>query len=240
MKIYLATMGGAPQGESRWTQEGIVRDFNAEAERLKKSAEKYPFDDMFILDNDYIYNSPFYEGHKEVLDKPSFGTAFKPLGFYQILRTLETDDVLLWVDSNHIIDKSPIQFINIAMQYGIFCRDHYMVYYPCKNWTYKDMFVNMNCDEEKYWEFPQLQCNVIAMKKDDAVLKFTEEFLNFSLNPKVMFGEGKHSNVEGFREHRHEQSIFSLLICKYHIPYLVRSKNPECESIIPELEAINV
>jgi hypothetical protein len=53
-----------------------------------------------------------------------------------------------------------------------------------------------------------------------------------------MFGEGKYPDFPTLKQHRHNQSIFSLLVCKYGFPYLNRTKNVWGEFVIPELDGI--
>lgn len=235
MKKIIMSMGGTPQGWNRWNEEGVTRNFQAEAERLMITAKPY-FDECIIRDNDYIKNSPFYKDHKDVLDQPNFGTAFKPIMFFELLQTMQEGDFVLVCDSNHIIISDPQPIIDITLNNGIFAKDHWGVHYLNKQWTLRNTFINMDCDEERYWSSTHVQANIIAMVKNDLVMKFSEEFLTNSLNYDIMFGIGENNNnFPEFREHRHEQSIFSILVEKYKIRYY---GNPQW--IIPEMDIIQI
>jgi hypothetical protein len=237
MRKILQAMGGTESGWSRHNDEGVFRDYTAEADRLVESAIPYGLD-YIVYDNDYIKNLPYYENHKDVLDRVSFGFCYKPICFDETLKQIEYDDIVLMTDSNHIIAKDPQIFFDIANQHGMYIRDHLWIEYPNKFWTRRDMFVNMGCDEERYWDSLQMQCNIIAICKTPKTMEFVKEWLDKSLNYDIMFGNNQYPNFEGFREHRHDQSLFSILREKYGFPYLNRTKNVEMEFIIPEIETI--
>ena len=235
MRTYLVTMGGTVQGESLWTKEGITRDFNKEAHRLvDSSAPYYTFDKFIILNNNFIKTCPQYKDHRDVLDKPSFGTAFKPVGFYNLMLQIDYGDIILWIDSNHVFQDTPKPIIDWVNSYDIFARDHFRTIYKNKQWTHRTTFVNMKCDEKKYWNAPQMQCNIIALLKNDFTMKFIKEFMDYSLDYNTMFGIGDYTDFPEFVTNRKEQSIFSILIKKYNIHYLIRDHFPEWEKIAPE------
>ena len=230
-------MGGYEQGWSRHNDEGTFRDYQKEAERLVKSAKPFGFKTI-IYNNEFILNLPYYDKHKDVLTKTSFGFAYKAICLYETMKKLENGDILIWVDSNHIVSKDPQAFIDIAVKCGIFERDHVWVYYPQKDWCKRDTFVNMNCDSKEYWNSPQLQDSLIVFCKNNIIMNFITEWKDYCLDYKTMFGENKYPNFPEFKEHRHNQAIFSILSHKYNFPYLNRTQNVWNELIIPEKDMI--
>jgi hypothetical protein len=96
----------------------------------------------------------------------------------------------------------------------------------------------MGCDEEKYYEFPQLQDSIVAFCKNNLMMQFVTEWKDYSLRYDVMFGNNEYPNFPSLKEHRHNQSIFSILACKYEMPYLNRTQNVWMEYIIPEIDYI--
>ena len=232
MKKIIITMGGIAQGKSRWIEEGVTRDYQAEAERLMMTAKPY-FDECIIRDNDYIKNSPLYKDHKGVLDEPCFGYAYKALIPYEILQKINYGDFVLFVDSNHVVINDPQPIIDIAMKNGMFVKDHWGVKYMNKQWTLRNTFVRMVCDEERYWSSRHVQANIIGFIKNDFTINFFQEFLTNSLNRDIIFGTGMNDNFLEFKEHRHDQSVFSILVQKYKIPYY---ENPQ--QIVPEMDII--
>jgi|WetSurMetagenome_2_1015567.scaffolds.fasta_scaffold129345_2 hypothetical protein len=236
-KQIIITMGGEEQGWSRHNEEGIHRDYTAEAQRLIDSAIPY-VSDYCVYDNNFIKSRPYYENHKDVLDKISFGFCYKQICFYETLLQIDYDDIVLMVDSNHVIQKNPQIFFDIAKDKGIFTWNHLRTNYINSEWTRRDTFVNMDCDEEKYWDAVHLQCNMIAICKTPIMMDFVREWLDKSLRYDIMFGNGKYPDFPDFKLHRHDQSIFSILVAKYNLPYSVRDNNIWMEFIIPEIDGI--
>lgn len=237
MSKILITMGGEETGWTRHNEEGVFRDYSAEAKRLMESGKQY-FDKTFIYGHDFILGEEFYPKHKDVLDKVSFGFAFKSMCLYDALSKAKDGDIVFFADSNHIIDKEPYLFFELAEKNGVFARDHIWTKYPNREWTRRNTFYNMGCDEERYWNSLQMQCNVVGFYKNEFTLSFAKEWRDSSLNHSIMFGTGNLADFPEIKHHRHDQSIFSILIEKYKIPYLNRTENIWNEYIIPEIDYI--
>lgn len=238
MTRYLLTMGGKEFGWSRHNDEGIFRDYDAEADRLLESAKHWGLE-CIKFDNDFILNWEHYDEYKETLNKPGFGFAFKPICFYETLKKTNDGDLLLFVDSNHVIAKNPSIYYEIMDKYSIFAHDHIWTYYPNRDWTKRDTFINMGCDEERYWDSPQIHCCITGIKNDEFGKMFSKEYMDYCLDWRITFGENKNPNSPSFRENRHNQSVWSIMIEKYKIPYVNRTQNSWIEQIIPELPFIN-
>ena len=238
MKKYLITMGGTELGWSRHNDEGIFRDYQKEAERLMESAKSFGFETI-IYDNKFIENLPYYEYNKRVLRKTSFGFCHKAICLYETMNIMKDGDIVFFVDSNHIVQASPEIFITIAVNTGFFVRDHIWHIYPIKDWCRRDTLVNMGLDTERYWEAVQMQANIVGFCKNDLSMKFITEWKDSCLDYNIMFGNGIFENFPTFKEHRHDQIIFSLLVEKYNIPYLIREKNVWGENIMPEVDPIS-
>ena len=90
-----------------------------------------------------------------------------------------------------------------------------------KDWTKRDAFLLMNCDSPKYTKSKQILGGFILMKNTDFVRSIINEWLKYAQDKRIITDQpnvlGK-PNYPGFKENRHDQSIFSLLITKYNIP----------------------
>jgi hypothetical protein len=237
MKKFLLAVGGTEQGWSRHNDEGTFRDYESEVLRLFESAKKWDLE-CVKLDNEFFLNQPYYSEHKDVMDRTSFGFTMKAIGFYEMFKNMDYGDIAFFVDSNHLIAKDPSRFYEIADNYDVFIHDHIWVQYENMHWTRRDTFVNMDCDNERYWHSLQMQCNIIGLKKTPKVWDFVKEYWDCALTYKIMFGENKYPNFDGFREHRHDQSIFSILREKYEFPYVNRTGWVDGEYIIPEIDTL--
>lgn len=240
MRKILITTGGKEIGWSRHNEEGIIRDYEAEANRLIESAKKYGLE-CIKYDEKYIYDRPYYPDHKNVMDKVSFGFTYKAIEMYETIKEVDYGDIVLLTDSNHVVQSDPQIFYDIADKSGCFIYNHIWVFYPNKIYTRRDTFVNMGCDDEEYWNAEMMQINLMAFKKTDINLDFTQEWFECCLDYKIMFGENKYPNFPEYRVHRHDQSIFSILCKKYNFPYLRRGpENIWAEHIIEEMPLIKI
>lgn len=239
MRKLIVTTGGTEVGWSRHNDEGIFRDYQKEAERLMITALAYDLE-CYIYSNEYFYNSDYYKEHKDVMDKVSFGFTMKSIELYDTFKMMDYGDIIILTDSNHIVAQNPEKIYQIADEQGCFIYNHIYANYLNRQYTRRDTFVNMNCDEEKYWNATHIHCNLYAFKKTPENENFAKEYLESAFTYKIMFGENKHPNFPDFVVHRHDQSIFSILCVKYNLPYIDRSHGQEkwTELVIPEVERI--
>jgi len=88
-----------------------------------------------------------------------------------------------------------------------------------KQWTKKGTFILMDCDEDRYSNSNQILASYILLKKTIKSELFVSEYLDYCCNDKIIsdkkneFGE----NLDGFLEHRYDQSILSLLSKKHKL-----------------------
>lgn len=238
MTNFLITMGGRQVGKNRHNEIGIKdRDYTAEAKRLFESAKPRGFK-CEMYDNKRLDSSHYFMSHNDVMSQPSWGWAFKPICIYDGLLQLQEEDILLWVDSNHIIAQDPAPILEIIKDTGSFIHDHWRMRYPNSQWTHKDTFVMMNCNEPRYWDAPQMQVNILGFAKCAGALNFVGEWLSYCLDYDTNITRGQFPDMPGFQDSRYEQSILSILVEKYNVPYIHRDDNPELEQIIPELEGM--
>ena len=88
-----------------------------------------------------------------------------------------------------------------------------------KQWTKKELFINMSCDIERYSESNQILASFILIKKTPFSLNFFDEYLKYSCNKLNITDEYDHKVKQDkcFVDHRHDQSIFSLLYKRYNL-----------------------
>jgi hypothetical protein len=86
-----------------------------------------------------------------------------------------------------------------------------------KDWTKYDTFYLMGCDNEKYWNARQVWTPLMGFGTSGLVSNLLSEYMHCCKVPEIITEEpniyGK--NLAGFREHRWEQSVMSILVEKY-------------------------
>ena len=88
-----------------------------------------------------------------------------------------------------------------------------------KNWTKRDVFIDLGCDDAKYTESRQRCATYFLIKKTEETMKFVEQWLEYAQKYELISDEDNilhhMPNYEGFRDNRHDQSIFSVLSKKW-------------------------
>lgn len=144
---------------------------------------------------------------------------WKPYILRSTLEKMNYGDILLYLDAGFYLNSRGKRLFNY---YKNLISNHQVkvLAFRCpeeeKIYTKRDLFKILDCDTPEYSESKQLASGYFFLKKDDTVLKMIDEFMSLSdfihlFNDNPSFSP----NYEGFSEHRHDQSILSLLIKKY-------------------------
>jgi hypothetical protein len=83
-----------------------------------------------------------------------------------------------------------------------------------KQWTKRDAFILMDCDEERYSETTQRMATFLLLQKSKESIDFVEKYVKYCSDSRILSDDknvlGKENHSE-FIEHRHDQSVLSLL-----------------------------
>ena len=160
----------------------------------------------------------FYKQHKDILKYYKGGGywLWKPYFIQKILRTMEDNEYLLYLDAgSYIIDSVRPLVDLLANNKPIIC---FELPHIEKHWTKRDCFVALKCDSPMYTETKQRMGSFHLWKKCDTSLRFVDEWLSFAVQGHLITDSpSKSPNYPSFIEHRHDQSIFSLLSKKYNL-----------------------
>jgi len=139
---------------------------------------------------------------------------------YCILKALENSaegDLIMYTDSaSHFISSAaPLLELPERHHQDIipFALEH-----PEAHWTKRDAFVLMNCDNQGFENIPQRLASFMVARKSTSSIAFFQEYLHYCCNPQILTDSENICGLPdypGFRDHRHDQSIFSLLTKKY-------------------------
>lgn len=192
---------------------------------LIKSSKDY-FTDHFVFKPEDI-DSDFYRKNINILSQ-SKGVGYwlwKPYFIKKVLEESIDNDLIFYVDAGNIFLEDP------EIIYSEFSQEKNMIFFdnrdgmsdgnppPNKNWTKKDAFVIMNLDNEKAINDQHVNASYQIYKRNETSLDFVTELLSWSENENIitdvpnLYGE----NYPSFIDHRHDQSVLSLMCSKYNL-----------------------
>ena len=207
--------------------------------RINLEAKSLQIFDKTIVETEEIEKD---EEFKKALLNPNFKQVFeskrgggywiwKPYIIFKHLQSLNENDILIYSDSGCTINNnqktvntlnSYIEFLNQSEKGIIAVHNPHAEY----KWTKGDIFKHFNChfqdlendnDIDNIYNTNQFTANRIFIKKNAYSMKIFELWWKTAKENPNLFDDTKSAtkNKGGFKENRHDQSIFSI-ICKTH------------------------
>ncbi len=142
---------------------------------------------------------------------------WKPYIILKTLREMQEGDYLVYLDAGAFYINS-VKWLTVEMEKDGQEIMSFELPFQEKRFTKRDAFIGMQCNEEKYTESNQRMATMIVFKKCESTLHFVKEWLYFGQKEEIITDRPNctgHENDSRFIDHRHDQSIFSLL-CKKH------------------------
>jgi len=88
-----------------------------------------------------------------------------------------------------------------------------------EQWTKPELFINLDCNSKVYSKSNQIMASFILLKKSTSSELFLKNFLNYACN-ELNITDIRDNSIQPsncFLDHRHDQSIFSLLYKKNNL-----------------------
>jgi hypothetical protein len=176
-----------------------------------------------VIDFNYgDIDDDFKNENKEILSQ-NRGAGYwiwKPYFILKVLNTMSENDILFYCDSGSFFVGD---FNDYLFQKCFDDKNGLILFngnYINSKFTKRDCFFYMDCDKKEYVEGNHLTASFQLVRKTDFTLNFYNEHLKYSKDYRISTdvpNECGHENYEGFIEHRHDQSILSLLAIKYKV-----------------------
>jgi hypothetical protein len=171
----------------------------------------------------------FVRAHHRILNQPR-GSGYwlwKPYFIARTLATLQSGDLLFYCDAGahfiHTIDPliACLDAHNCDLASFALTSSAYGVCVQESLWTKRDAFLLMDADHSAIQASDQRLASFSLWRKSTFSLNFASEWLQHCTDPRLItdlpnqLGE---ANPPGFMEHRHDQSVFSVLSKKHGLP----------------------
>ncbi len=192
--------------------------FRLVQDRLERSA--LPYFDKTINYTERDIEIDFFKKNIEILSrKRGFGYwLWKPYFILKTLQEIDEGDFCFYTDSSSRFVKSPDHLFEKCKENGgILLFDNSEQ--KNRTWTKRDCFILMDMDKQKYYETLQCSAGYQLYQKNVKSISFVKEFLAYCCNYNIVSDSSSiyGSELPEFRDHRHDQSVLSLLAVKHGI-----------------------
>jgi hypothetical protein len=195
--------------------------FYKSQEKLNRSALRFGIDKMLSYREKDLEGTDFYKNNLEILQlKRGAGYwLWKPYFILKAMSKAKKNDVIIYCDCGIELINSIKPLVEICKQ-----RDGIMLFRTHnqfnRKWTKRDCFILMNCDSAEYWDAEQVMGSFSLYLNNDSNRTLMEEWLNYGCNKNILTDIPNICGLENlpeFKEHRHDQSILSLLSVKHKL-----------------------
>jgi len=183
-------------------------------QRLVASATGHGIDRCVSFSPSVLLKSGYRFRHSHILGQPRGAGCWlwKPYVILKTLRELDDGDVVVYLDVDNLILEHLSPLVELARQHPVLLfANHGQVN---RLWTKRDCFVLMGCDTPEYYEAEQVDAAQIVVLNTSHARDFVERWLRWCEDPRVLTDQANTCglpNLEGFIEHRFDQSVLSLL-----------------------------
>jgi len=176
---------------------------------------------IFFTDKD-LKKSNIYEQNKNIFDS-TIGAgywAWKPWAILEAVKSANEGDIILYQDCGKGFKYKnflkPTNLINYAKTHNIMPGILVPIHGKNKNWTHSKCFELMNCNNERYYNTPQVEAVISAWKVNPKSIEVLSEWLKYCLNIEIIGDCQEKSLIKNneFRNHRYDQSILTNLVIK--------------------------
>jgi hypothetical protein len=192
--------------------------------RLCKQANTFNlFTNITAYTGAYLFKDTFFwKQHGTFVTKHTRGFGYwiwKPYLILKTMNQMKDGEIVLYLDCGCELDLSEkkylLDYIEIVKKDKIMGSDTKCIE---KVWNKRDLIEFLDMDKEEYVNSTQRQAGALMIFVCDETRKFVKEWYhlacdyhNIDDSPTIL------PNYSEFKEHRHDQSIFSLLTKKYNL-----------------------
>ncbi len=193
---------------------------DAQILNTKTALSKGGFENVFECNPDLI-DRKFLKKYSQIFSSPTgYGYwLWKPYFIKKYLSKISNGEILIYADSGSYFIRSAKPLAELT---NVYKQDiiPFSLPYMEESWTKRDAFVLMGCDNLNFRKELQRLGGFIVIKKSKFSIRFVDEYFKYCLNKNILTdieNLSQRKNYKTFVEHRHDQSVFSLLSKKYKL-----------------------
>lgn len=182
--------------------------------RMIVNCHRFGLVNIRSYDRKWLEATQFYKDHKDILDIPRGNGvwAWKSFIIKDALSHCNPNDIVCYLDASTIIKENPMSVIK-SVEDVLVCDSSWINH----DWIKKDAFYFMHCDSEMYWNATQVWAGAVIVRNSEVGNDFIDDWLKYCCDRRIISDDPNISgdNLPGFRDHRHDQAVLTLLITKY-------------------------
>ncbi len=181
--------------------------------RVRENAAPY-FDEVLTLTEADIPDD-WNESHREIIHQIGYGAySWKPTILLRQFEKMADGDFIMWMDATSLLLRSPQPMLDACASNGgvLAVRNWWL---RNGEWTRRDTFVRMGCDEVRYWQASQVHATFMVFQKTQRAIALLKDWKYYCDDVEcVRYGPSDAPNLPGYQDHRSDQSILSILLAK--------------------------
>lgn len=183
--------------------------------RLLACCQKFGLTNHYAYDQNWLHATQFYKLHKDILDERRGAGfwAWKPFIIRDALTTIvHPNDIVVYMDASTTLTEDPTSVIE-SVQDILVCDSSWVN----RDWVKKDAFHFMHCDGDRYYNATQVWAGTVILRNTETTMDFVDDWLKYCCDRRIISDDPSVSGPElpTFRDHRHDQSVLTLLVTKY-------------------------
>ena len=143
---------------------------------------------------------------------------WKPYIILKELKELDDNDILMYIDSGAKVTKDIQPLIKYMNTNNLNMYSGEMINQVEIKWSKKELLHELDMDKNIHLLTPQRIGGFHIIRKNEFTLKFYQDYLDTCKQFNLINDTISNEEHIDFIEHRHDQSIFSLLCKKYDVP----------------------
>jgi hypothetical protein len=196
-------------------------NFSQALSRLRRSAKRFGIRDIRIYTPDHPAVRRAAEEHPAIMGSRRGGGywMWKPYILLDTMDAVEQGAIIIYSDAaqRYIADPSPLLELCNGKEIVLF---HNNAGFLQRTFTKRDCFVLMQADAPEYWDALQLDASIQIYRAGAKARSFVVALRETMRDPRILC-DGPNicglPNFEGYRDHRHDQSILTILAIRHKI-----------------------
>jgi len=208
----------------------LVYQDNTHTEHLQKlldSVNRFGHAFEIIIFPKSEMDPEFVEKNKGILSLPRGGGywLWKPYCIVSILDILQEGDVLFYLDSKYYFTEPFFEWVQQLLEHQdlvVFQNKPNEPVFPMKEWCKMDVLEAYGMKEKAFEQDAiDVWAGCLLLRKSTTTEAWMKEWLGMCTYEQISDSPSVSKNSSLFREHRHDQSLLSVLVHKYKIltPY---------------------